>query len=553
MLGSLVSLATTGHLVGVRNDIYFQPILAGLYGEPQFANDAFIQSLRYYSSGLWMFLSGAEQYIDTYWLLLGLHFTSGTLTFIGFLTCATLLGIRAWDKRLFLTGLLCATSFLRGQSLAGDGGLFINYFTHSELDNGLTLILLYMLLRRWLMAAIVIDGVIFFFNAFIGVWNTVMIIGVAATMAFRGALTWRQVIVQGSVGAMLATPLALPVLHNILTNPDFGKTLGFDYVTYLEEFWPYHFLIWDIGWRERLGLSAIVALGIISFSAFGRLATFFLVAFTSLIAVYATGVIVPYLTHNAVLLNLHLLRSSTMLQLIGTFACLALATRWWFSDKPIESNVFAPLLVLVMCLPTKMTTIDASVRASAAFLVIAVALLPKARQRIPETLWRPALRSKLWVSAIVAATFAVVVGVKTITNYRDASLLTEWRMIGRWARANTSPTDLFLLPTWNFRGLPSPSETDEESRAILASGAFEAISHRAVWIDFRDGAAVMWSPSYYQQWHQRVIEVNSLLSINERLGYAEAHGIKYLIDLCRPDFPRTSVFGTDRLCVYPAS
>ena len=81
---------------------------------------------------------------------------SGILCFLGFLGCASVLGIRTWPKRLFLTGLLCLTPFLRGQSLAGDGGLFINYFTHSEIDNGLTLLALYLLLNRRLIAAVVV-------------------------------------------------------------------------------------------------------------------------------------------------------------------------------------------------------------------------------------------------------------------------------------------------------------------------------------------------------------------------------------------------------------
>lgn len=549
ILGSVVTLATTGHLVGVRNDIYFQPILAALYDEPQFAHNLYIQSLHYYSSGLWQLLSGADRYVDPCWLLLGLHFVSELISFIGFLACATLLGIRTWQQRLLLVGLLCATSFLRGQSLAGDGGLFINYFTHSEVDNGLTLIALYLLLRRNLIGALVVEGIVVFLNAFIGVWDAVVMTNVAIAMALCGALTWRKLIVRGSVGVALVAALSLPILLNILANPDFGKPLAFDYVTYLEEFWPYHFLYWDIGYYERAGLTALFALGTVSFIALGKRGSFFIAAYVSFALVYAIGVVAPLLTHSPLVLNLHLLRVSTMLQLLGTFACLVLATRWWFSEKAIESNLLAPALVLIMCIPVRMTTIQPALHAGAAFLIVSAALLPTALQRVPEWLTRPALRLKLSVSTIVCVCFAVVLVVKTINNFRDSQWLAEWRAVGQWARSNTSSEDLFLLPTWSFRGTQS-KETAEESAAILTSGSFEGVSHRAVWIDFRQGAAVMWSPSFYQLWHRRVTEVSSLNSIRSRLNYAAASGIKYVVDVCQPEITEAPAFSTRHLCVY---
>jgi hypothetical protein len=548
-IGALLSLATTGHLAGVRNDIYFQPILAGLYNEPQFAGNAYIQSLRYYSSGLWLALSGAETAIDTYWLLWCLHFISEVLCFSGFLACASLLGIRTWPQRLFLTGLLCATPFLRGQSLAGDGGLFINYFTHSEVNNGLTLLALYLLLSRKLIAAVVVVAITFFLNAFIGVWDAIMLISVAGAMAFSGAVTWRQLIMRCLIGAVPSAALAFPIFYNVFTNPDFGQPLGFDYLTYLEEFWPYHFLFWDIGWHEIAGLAAMMALATISFVALGSNAFFFLVAFTSFAVVYLIGVVVPYLTHSPVFLNLHLLRVSTMLQLLSTFGCLALTTRWWFSEKAMESNLLAPALALVMCVPVKMTTLQPALHAIAAFVIIATAQSSAARQFVPEWLCRPTLRLRVWVSALVAASFAMVVGQKALNNFHDGQWLAEWRTVGQWARSNTLPNDVFLVPTWNFRGAQS-TQTAEQSEAILNSGAFEAVSHRAVWIDFRQGAAVMWSPSFYQLWHRRVGEVNSLHSVDAQLDYAETNGIKYLIDICQPDRSRQSLFATSRLCVY---
>ena len=167
--GALISILTTGFMVGVRNDLYYLPIVRALYNEPQFAADAFIQSLRYFSAGPWILLKGVANHFDPYWILLGLDFLSRFLSFIGFLACADILGLRRRSERALFAALLCATPLLRGQSLAGDGGLFINYFTHSEVDNGLTLIILFLLIRGWLASALIVNGLVFFINAFIGV------------------------------------------------------------------------------------------------------------------------------------------------------------------------------------------------------------------------------------------------------------------------------------------------------------------------------------------------------------------------------------------------
>ena len=183
-----------------------------------------------------------------------------------------------------------------------------------------------------------------------------------------------------------------------------------------------------------------------------------------------------------------------------------------------------------------MTTFQPALHATAAFLVGTAAQTPAARQLVPEWLCRPTLRLKVWASAIVVASFAIVIGQKALNNLHEGQWLTEWRTVGQWAGSNISPKDVFLVPSLKFRGTQS-TQAAEQSEAILNSGAFEAVSRRAVWIDFRQGAAVMWSPCYYQLWHRRVSEVNSLISISARLDYAAANGISYLIDIAKQRCP----------------
>lgn len=553
-IGSLVSIGVTGFVVGVRNDIYYFPILNALYNEPQFANDAFVQSLRYFSSGLWLLLSGAAHRVDTYFLLLFLDFVSRLISFLGFIACASLLGLKGWRPWALLTTLLCSTALLRGQSLAGDGGLFINYFTHSEIANGLTLILLFFVIRGWIVAAVVVNGLVFFINAFIGAWDAVMLGVSMAIMTWRGIFNWRQVLTRGLVGTALALPLLAPVIRNILANPAFGKPIDFDYVTYLEEFWPYHFIFGDISIGEKIGLTSIVALGLLAFVRLGRQGVPFIVAMTAFAGLYVIGIFVPAFTHDPLVLNLHLLRVSTMLQLLAILGSLALATRWWFSESPAYKYFFSPLLILLLCAPIKMTTVQPAVHCALAILLVAASFYPSVEARIPSWLRGNNLRLN-YAALVVAVIGLLAISVRSaISNVLAQTWHREWEAVGNWARDNTAPNATFLVRTWNFRDKPASTQPGgEENEAILNSGAFESIAHRVVWIDFRDGAAVLWLPSYYKEWHQRVSEVNSLASFAAKTSYARDKGIKYLVDVCESNAERKPVFSTKRLCVYSLS
>ncbi len=244
-VGALVSVAVKGFVFGIVNNIFHLPIVAALFDEPQFAHDAFIQSLRYFASGFWLLLRGAGRFVDAYWLFLSLHVLSRFVAFAGFLACADLLGVRRRSDRALFAAILCVTPLMQNTSLAGGGGLFMNYFTHSEIDNGLTLFVLYLLLRGRLAASLVLNGLVFFVNAFIGVWNIPMIVATTSAMLLQRTIGRRRVIVEGTAGIIAAGLVSTPVVWNVLRNPDFGKPLGFDYVAFLEGYFPYHFLIWD--------------------------------------------------------------------------------------------------------------------------------------------------------------------------------------------------------------------------------------------------------------------------------------------------------------------
>jgi hypothetical protein len=61
------------------------------------------------------------------------------------------------------------------------------------------------------------------------------------------------------------------------------------------------------------------------------------------------------------------------------------------------------------------------------------------------------------------------------------------------------------------------------------SDYFQLQARKKVWVDWKQGAAVMWSPSFYNQWSHRTTEVSVLHTPEEYMAYAQKNGIHYLV------------------------
>jgi len=273
--GSLLSIAITGFVFGWDNNEFHLPIVGSLYNEPQFANDPFIQSLRYFASGVWLLLDGSDRYIDPYWLFFGGHFLSRFMSFAGFLFCADILGVTSHTQRAVFTIILTLPGLLSGYSYAGGGGLFLTNFTHSEIANGLSLICLGFLIRKKLIWSYASNGIVFFVNAFIGIWNFVPTLLITLSLYLNKKIQLKTIVSHSLIGFIVFTAIASPVILKVLSNPGFGKKTNFDYIAYLIEYYPGHFLISSISAKGLLGCFFVVFLGIVSFHKLGRSARLF--------------------------------------------------------------------------------------------------------------------------------------------------------------------------------------------------------------------------------------------------------------------------------------
>ncbi len=545
-VGAAISLALTGYQFGIINNLFHLPIVAALYNEPQFAHDSFVQALRYYSSGIWMLLEGSDRYVSPYWLFFGLDYLSRLLSFAGFLCCGTLLGVKNTRERVVFVVTLCFSSLLHGYSYPGNGGLFINYFTHSEIANGTILLTFYFAAKGRFTEALALNGLTFFINAFMAVWTVPPLALIAALLLWRGELTTRSLTLRTIAGFALGGLFALPVLWNIVGNPEAGSDTGIDFRRFLLDYYPDHILFMIATPRHMIALGTATVYGFVCLFLLGERAAEFLAVLCGSVLLYALGIVLPHLTDLPLILNLHLIRSSTVIHLVAALASASLATTWLCGEDRNRSKFFGPLLVLADC-------------AWRSFLPLGM-LAMATEAALRRSGWRRTLfRLDYAVGAVLLLFIWPRLAWQDIeTNRAIAAQTSGWTAVGDWARSATSPDAMFLIPT---KPLPSDSRPAAATMGNHAfdptegSEIFEYASHRRVWIDFRRGAAVLWTPSYYRSWQTRVSEVLALKTLADKIAYAREHGIDYVVDACHSDGNGqiAAAFHAGGLCVFASA
>ena len=537
---SALSLLHTGFVFGIENNLFHLPIVAGLYDEPQYRDDAFIQSLRYFASGVWLLLGNAEKHFgDVQALFLVLDYLSRLLSFVGFLCCASLVGVVERRDKVIFALVVCFISFLDGDSHAGAGGLFLRYFTHSEIANGTVLLAIYFAAKGRFTAATLALGVTFFTNVFIAVWLAPLLLAIAVVLLAKQETDIATICVRVSAGIVLCIPFAWPVIHSIVSNPEFGSPIDFDFATFLRQYYPVHVLISSIPASDIVALAGVAAIGAVALWRLGPRAAELRVAYVGVMFVYAVGIVLPHMTGSPLLLNLHLLRSSTIIHLLAGLAAAALVVNW-FRAESVTSFLLAALLLLTL-----------SLHGVALWLAIPIMLIPVVLPAAQDS--APAyLRT---IGYVVLAVVVLIVWPYSFWqnftfNSMFADAVAEWRDVGEWARRSTSPTAVFLVPPRPRDDAILPSNAPDI--ALSRTAVFEFTSHRRVFVDFKRGAAVMWMPSYYPVWRSRMIETERLGSLAERIEYASRHGIAYVVDRCEPTANDGVIFRTRRLCVIPA-
>jgi len=358
------------------------------------------------------------------------------------------------------------------------------------------------------------------------------------------SLQWREhglslgrLVRQSWPGLLACVVLALPVLADLARNPELGRTPDYDYRVFLLEHWPDHFLAMHLAVRQYVGFVIVIATAIVSALQLPREQARLICTLTGvMLAIWAIGALLPLVTTSPTLFNLHLLRSTTYLQMLAGLALAALITRWLTSGNEADRLLWAPILVF---------SVVVTVGAAALFPVLVV-----------RKAWRPGARL---ASPIVAALLLTLSSAGTVARivkqYRwdsyAAARRADWLALAGWAKGNTPPDTVFLLPvTPLYDRSPLPAAPARMADLLVGSELFPTMSHRQVWVTGKYGAAALWLPSYYPIWHERMVGSLLAASLPERVAYARSNAIGMVVDDCGVAGSYVPVYRSGKLCVF---
>jgi hypothetical protein len=536
---AVLSIQLQGFQFPVNNNIFHVPIFERWSSEPAFEGDPFIGTLQYYVSGFWALMRAVPWQRHAAIVFEMFHYVArwATLLMIGCIGIS--FGLRRYAALFSLLLWFSVTPLIRGASPIGRGELFVAYFTHTELS--LPFMLLSFLLaaqRKWL-AAFAVTGVIFDINAFVAVWSgTALSISLVALWRKEERARARALLTQAlaglSIAAAVGAPVAVWTLSALTKQP---KHASFDYVEYLRAFYPYHFLIEaaqpaDICVLLAIAITSVVMFGSLEVPAVWRLVT------SALIGVFLLGAILPTVSHNPVLLNLHLLRVDAAILVVAIVISGIIAARMLaapsgggrlagagalvvLSLNNLAGIVFAQVLLLAFAkeplnrrarmwlgIAFVAALIGGSTayrRQSAAEAALALGLVIARFAFTDKQLLRaPGGVALSCCVAIVVALSASLVHAKA----KDAGVLVA--EAADWARRNTDPASIFLVPP----------KLDPD---------FGLLAKRRFWVNWKEGAAVMWSPYYYATWSRRLNEVNALRDLPSKESYACSRQLDYVL------------------------
>lgn len=523
-LATGIVLATTGFEFGVSNNVHHVPYVLRLDTLPQFANDDYLQSLRNYTSIVWLAMRQVATRENVYSLFLGSYVTTLLLYFFALLHITARMVSGDWKPQL-LASLLFATSYLdSGYSTPGGHDLISGYFTHSELATPIALFALCLALQQRFIAAVALSGMVFDINAFVAVWVGVALASISL-WRLRHGMSLRKLARDWLYGSVAASIIAMPVLFWIAHSLHSGGQFDGDFAAYLLLMFPNHFLITSASQNQLVVFASSAVLGVCTLSVLGEEGGGWRAALLGFLAVFAMGCVLPYVSHERLLFELHLLRVDGFVQIIATFGTVSLIAR------DLNDHRWAPLaMAMAACVLLSRYLLPFAAMLAVIRLYSSTPPNVLSRQSSAQPLmWflsREPRRSgeRTWSWRVILVLVAIAGTIRLIRPLNwlepEPQRNPQFVELTTWAREATDPFSVYMLNGERF--------------SILDK--FSMWSERRSWFDMRQGIAVLWDPKFYRTWRPRYDILHRQHSPDERLNFACRIDVDYYVDEQVPGF-----------------
>lgn len=559
IFATVLSIATSGFEFGSGNNLYHIPYVLQYGDLEQFRSDALYHSLDKFASIIWPLirLFSNEQNVAAIFLTGAV--ASRALAFLALLwffrmNCEN-------NTKILSVSLISAAacSWMMGSSQLGAHGIFIPNFTHSEVTWGPLLAAIIATQCRRLVLAGAFAGVVFSINAFVGVWLLVVLS--FAVVFDPQRYPWKTIIHAGLVFILLCSPVIVWVALDLPKN---AKVPHFSYIEYIRAYFPQHFLI------EAASIEKIVTVllfAVCGFAAawFQKNKNFWNAVLAGCLFLLVAGAVLPYFFNERFIFNLHLLRADGLLQFFAAILSIYVGVRLLLSNESDRAEkILAMLLLFVLMAPPLRWYAVLSAAISLSMLVWKRSLSMRKNYSdqnsiaVGESRWNIIAISAV-VSAMVLETAVVEISasfvprwtlmcfsvgtIVVLKRYRMIALMAIWASMVllaiiipvKWRQdnvksgplaANTVSAISTRIKTSQLQG-PFLFPVDTKHRPLFDN--FQLDAQRTVWVDWKQGAAVMWDPEFYWQWMPRFNEVNHLHTIDEFLAYARLKRIPYII------------------------
>lgn len=521
---TFLSFLLTGYVPIFVNNIYHIPIMLRLYDLPQFQGDPFVQSLRHYSSGFWLLIPGIGNVANSKIFLAVFLFINHLGFFAASIHLAKSLGYKENRQlNLFLVILLCSS--LSVGVTVGAGALMLNYFSHSELANASLLFGFSFALRRRYVGAAVCTCITFFLNAFMAVWMLPSLALSATYQLASGRLQWksfaRDCVLGSAIGSIF---LVAPVL-NIVRNPAFGEALNFSYRQFLWDFFPYHFYIQSLSLMQWVKLASLVLTLFLTVGQHGEKSREFLAISIGALALLVIGSIVPLFTDYPLIMDLHLIRAALVIALLAPISVALVSTRWLLHPDSVLHARLGPILTGLLIVPVRFSALVVPLLLGDRLFARKSAL---ARFAAPN-----AIKTASWLALALCACSVPLRSYLAIGDSLDQTQKNAvYERVGLWARRETPVGSVFLIKAFD-----------------CCETGFEYTSRRRIYYTPMFGAAVMWSPSYYNVWNNRKFSTVDGTPM-DLLANSRKSGVDYVVMGCTPSAGQAADYADSGICAY---